>query len=716
MIFLTAAASVADLQGNMTCGGDAAVAVSTSDGGEFGTMFRLYLTRQAGVALESATIQRRKAIDSERVSAYAADVKKALQESLGPLPFGADGQRLDPSFRGGLKFDGFRIENYVIHSADGWEANPTVYLPDPEVYPPPWTPVVVAVGHTGKHFRRYQLAGQVVARCGYLAAVADPPGVSGEKEDGNDHFRDGGKLYLVGKHAQRFFVLDPLRVLDYLETRGDVTLARGAGMTGLSGGGYTALHCSILDDRIRVSGPSCFNVPYYEHPVRTAYGVGAEYMFPGQFRKALDTPDLLLGIYPKPLLMMAGERDSLFTPGVMQPMAAETLEAYDVMGQAEKAELLMDPGGHDYTLGMAFAFVRWTDRWLGAYPVGRPLPAIAEEDIMELSPAELASRPRQDINMESVAREEALMLRETRPPTADLDEVAAFLFPAGVPDWSPSPHGAKSGKPFPLVNTKVEEVLLKTDDGISVPGTFVSPAVSDEPVAALLFVDEEGRWERLRKNGALARIANPFQGEGDLKMAVFSIDVRGWGDTSMAFAPNDILSWCTPERWAASIGIGLGDPVLVMRLRDCLAALAYLRSRPEVAPERIIVGGSGEGSLLAAHLCALDRDLRGLMINDFPASFELLATTSERSAWSETTMLPNVLQFYDLPELIAALDIPVLLLNPLDSVRAPLSRRDIKRIYAGAIEQPRVEIDQLTGKDIARRQVSWVRQQVSEFP
>lgn len=715
LFLFTAAGLMADPPVNQIDGSDAAAYVSNSGDSEFGTMFRHYLMNQSGTFIEQSARERRNAVDASDVPAYAAKVRQALLRSLGPLPFGANGERLDPSFRGGRESDGFSIENYVIHSIDGWEANPTIYLPDPKVHPPPWTPIVVAVGHTGKHFRRYQLAGQVFARCGYLAAIADPPGVSGEKEDGNDHFRDGIKHYLAGSEAQRFFVLDPLRVLDYLETRGDVTLSNGAGMTGLSGGGYTALHCSILDDRIRVSGPACFNLPYFEHPIKTSYGVGAEYILRGQFREPLDTADLLLAIFPKPLLMMAGEQDTLFTVDRMRPMAEEVLEAYAAMGRAEYAEFLLDRGGHDYTLVMAKAFVDWMDRWLDAYPKGRSLPEISDEDILELPQAELAADPRQDINLQSVARDRALALKESRAGEVDLDSIAEFLFPGGPPDWSARPPPTVSGEPFQLVNTYVEEVLLEVDDGIRIPGTLVSPVDSEEPVATLLYIDEEGRWECLRQNGALARIANPFQGENDLKTAVFSIDARGWGDTHMAYAPNEILSWCTPERWAAFTAIGLDDPVLIMRLRDCLAALAYLKSRADIATDRIMVGGSGEGALLAAHLCVLDKNLRGLMMNDFPASFELLATTSERSLWSETTILPNVLQSYDLPELIAALDIPVLLLNPLDAVRAPLSRRDISRIYAGAIEQPRVEIDQLTGKDIARRQVSWVRQLVSEF-
>ncbi len=688
--------------------GQDVVTTSTSGGNDFGSMFRHYLIRQSGSLLDRNARERQNAVEAKDAPAYAARVRRALRESLGPLPFGANGQRLDPSFRGGRELDGISIENYVIHSADGWEANPTIYLPDPKVHPPPWTPIIMAVGHSGKHFRRYQLAGQVFARCGYIAAIADPPGASGEKEEGNDHFRDGIKFYLTGSEAQRFFVLDPLRVLDYLETRSDVTLSRGAGMTGLSGGGYTTLHCSIIDDRIRVSGPACFNVPYYEHPILTAYGVGAEYILRGQFREPLDTTDLLLGIYPKPLLMMAGEQDTLFKLEMMRPMAKEILQAYATMERAEKAEFFVDQGGHDYTLVMAQAFVRWMDRWLDAFPTERSLPAMEEDAIIELPPADLAAWPRQDIHLQSIARKEALALKKSRMGTVDLNRIAAFLFPGGIPDWSAHPNYAETEKPVQLVNTYVEEVLLKVDDGIRIPGTLIRPVVSNEPVAALLFIDDEGRWERLRKNGVLAKIANPFQGENDRNTAVFSIDARGWGDTRMAFAPNEILSWCTPERWAAFTAIGLDDPVLIMRLRDCLAALSYLKSRPQIASDRIIVGGSGEGAILAAHLCALDNSLKGLMMNDFPTSFEMLATTSERSLWSETTILPKVLQHYDLPELISALDIPVLLLNPLDAVRAPLSKRDINRVYEKVIERSDIEIDQLTGKDIARRQVSWI--------
>ena len=111
----------------------------------------------------------------------------------------------------------------LFDSFPGWQVNATVYVPSD--FDPPFSAVVIPVGHSGKQFESYQLPAQLFARCGYLAVLFDPPGQSSEKQPGNDHFVDGVRCYLVGQTSSRYFVADALRCIDYLETRGDVDLA-----------------------------------------------------------------------------------------------------------------------------------------------------------------------------------------------------------------------------------------------------------------------------------------------------------------------------------------------------------------------------------------------------------------------------------------------------------------------------------------------------------
>jgi hypothetical protein len=67
------------------------------------------------------------------------------------------------------------------------------------------------------------------------------------------------------------------------------------------------------------------------------------------------------------------------------------------------------------------------------------------------------------------------------------------------------------------------------------------------------------------------------------------------------------------------------------------------------------------------------------------AAFELLAT-SPAYTWPLDAFLPNVLEHYDLPELCAGLDRPVLIARPLDAEQKPLDETAARTVYAEALK------------------------------
>jgi hypothetical protein len=144
----------------------------------------------------------------------------------------------------------------------------------------------------------------------------------------------------------------------------------------------------------------------------------------------------------------------------------------------------------------------------------------------------------------------------------------------------------------------------------------------------------------------------------------------------------------------------LGDPVMAMRIRDGLAALAYLRARAEVDAGRLVVSGCGLGGLVALHVAAIDGGARGAVVWDSPASFIALLE-AERYAWPADAFLPNVLAHYDLPELAAAAPGRVSILRPLDGAGQPLSASQLdalNRTAGRALYEP----DSSAGTIVAR--------------
>jgi len=475
-------------------------------------------------------------------------------------------------------------------------------------------------------------------------------------------------------------VIDALRCIDYLATRKDVDMRGGVGMTGVSGGGITTMFATLLDERIRASGPTCCAVPNAYHPVLDCYAPCAETLAAGRFAAGLDDVDVLIAAAPTPLLLMAGAADEVFKIEWGHRIAADVKAAYGKIGQADRFRFFSDPGGHAYTVAMAVEFVRWMDRWIRSTP-DRTLPAIRRGDL-EMVPADLLKcRPRQEGNMFSTNAERARQLRTKRSGKSIRDAIVTV---AHVSDPAAPPQ-CRSGGPSLVWFHHLEELMLEPVEGIELPATLMIPAKKDWRGGAVLYFDDRGRWTDLARTGMLARMTG-FLDSGTNGPAILTVDLRGWGDTTPAYAPYEIAGWGDRQRWISYVSAALGDHVLAMRIRDGLSALAYLRSRTEIDPSKIVVGGRGMGGVVALHVAAIDEKVAGVFSAEGLADFESLATSSGY-AWSHEDFLPDVLLHYDLPELIAALKMPTLLLNPLDADRRVLDAKRAGKLYEAAAKR-----------------------------
>ena len=214
-------------------------------------MLRGHVVQRALNCMKAATQRRQQAVESpETLEAYREEVREAVRDFYGDMPAGPHAKPPSPEPVTEFEHEGFRLENVLFETYPGWEVNATVYVPTD--YKPPFPPVIVPVGHSGKQFENYQRPCQYFARAGYLATCFDPPGQRSEKRPGNDHFTDGVRDYLIGRTSSRYFISDAIRCIDYAATRDDVDMSCGVAMTGVSGGGKTTAFAAVLDPRIRL--------------------------------------------------------------------------------------------------------------------------------------------------------------------------------------------------------------------------------------------------------------------------------------------------------------------------------------------------------------------------------------------------------------------------------------------------------------------------------
>ena len=216
-------------------------------------------------------------------------------------------------------------------------------------------------------------------------------------------------------------------------------------------------------------------------------------------------------------------------------------------------------------------------------------------------------------------------------------------------------------------------MLLRPEPGIELPGTLLLPQAGTR--SAVLHFDDNGRNRALYRHGVLAR-AIRFLAREQPGLAALTVDLRGWGDSAPAVYPYEMAAWGGLDRYVAYATAALGDPVMSMRVRDALAALAYLRARPEIDPHEIVLSGCGLGGVVALFAAAIDGAVAGVVTWDALVSFRALLE-EETYAWPADAFIPNVLRHFDLPELVASLSCPVRSLNPLDGCRKRLSEQAI---------------------------------------
>jgi dienelactone hydrolase len=155
---------------------------------------------------------------------------------------------------------------------------------------------------------------------------------------------------------------DDIRTVDYLRTRPEVDPSRIA-CAGLSCGGWRAVFLAGLDPRIKaacvVGWMTSFRnlIPHYE-----VYTVPSA-MVPGLL-EYMDYPDVASLAMPTPLLVVHGQRDTLFPPDGVKAAIDNLRECYQAISKPERFETVLFDGPHKFPLQAQQKMMDWFDRWV----------------------------------------------------------------------------------------------------------------------------------------------------------------------------------------------------------------------------------------------------------------------------------------------------------------------------------------------------------------
>ncbi len=354
----------------------------------------------AKVAAAEALGQARRAaiLSKADAIAYVGTVQRLIRDCFGPFP---ERTPLKPRITGIVERDVYRIEKVIFESRPGLMVTANLYVPKGRKFPLP--AVVGSCGHSanGKAAETYQSFAQGLARFGYVVLIFDPIG-QGERLQYPDatmksvvgagvheHLLSGNQQFLVGEFFGMWRAWDGIRALDYLLSRDEVD-PKHVGITGNSGGGTMTMWLCGLDSRWTMAAPSC-SVTTFRRNFNNELPTDTEQCPPLVYRHGLDHGDFLAVMAPKPVVIIAAEKDYFDVRG-----AIETFERlrpiYRWLGAEENIRLFIGPNEHGYTQPNREAMYAFFNEQTGvSKDSSEPVLTLESDETLQCTPSGQAS-------------------------------------------------------------------------------------------------------------------------------------------------------------------------------------------------------------------------------------------------------------------------------------------------------------------------------------
>ncbi len=532
----------------------------------------------------------------------------------------------------------YTMECLVVETAPELYATCNLYLPGRGEKPYPV--ILYQCGHANK--RRYKQHGAWFASNGIAVLMMD------NIEMGEMEFTHHGLYshawwhwYSRGFSPLAVELLNAKRVVDYLVSRPDLDSGR-IGATGISGGGMTTFFLTAIDERIAAAAPVSGELStkgWIEQQLSRAH---CDCQFPVN-SYGLYYSQIGAIAAPRPFLMCNSDADRGFPMDAFGELYDKMGEIYSLYGVAAALDTAIAPGGHadsepirlpvyefflkqflgiDTTITTEGVIDTLTSDkltcWLDGFPLREKLTRIDEALIpaWEFSPGKLNSNVKE-------RKEELIKLLKREP---------FHYFPG-----QDSPLDPILDKETELLGRRVCGVSFSSFDGLRVRGTFSLPkdARPGAKIPAVLLLDHrrgipvwgnEQPLEAKRWGARAVLVASTL----DRGSRVLEGNLRSYKD-------DDPLHHMKRQAMVA------GTSLDAMAVYEVLRCIEFLRSRPEVDPERITVLGKGEVGINGLYASLLDGEVERVILES--------PTASHR----ESPIYLNVLRYTDIPEVIGLL-------------------------------------------------------------
>ncbi len=593
--------------------------------------------------------------------AYVRTVQEKIRESFGPFP---EKTPLNPRITGTVERDAYKIEKVIFESRPDFLVTANLYVPKGREFPLPG--VVGTCGHStnGKCAQAYQSFAQGLARMGYVVLIYDPLG-QGERlqyPDENlksrvgvgvrEHLYAGNQQFLVGEFIGAWRAWDGIRALDYLLGREEVD-PKHVGVTGNSGGGTMTTWLCGVEQRWSMAAPACF-VTTFRRNMENELPADTEQCPPKALALGLDHDDFLAALAPKPVIILAKEKDYFDVRGA-EEVYARLRRLYRLLDAEDNIALFVGPTYHGYSQENREAMYRWFNRATRVSDAeSEPELVIEEDKTLWCTPngqvAELKSRP---VFSYTKAKSEAL--RKKRQP---LDGEAlgkairqALRLPArsGAPDYRIL--RPISGRKYPKPHFVTYAVTTEPGVHALVYRLCQERHYSRPPQGcdrALLYVSHHSADAELREEPLVRQLLDE-----EPESAFFACDVRGIGESRPNTCGRDMfLHPYGNDYFYAIHAIMLDYPYVGQKTHDVLCVLDWLAG---CGHKEVHLAAKGWGAIPAALAAVLSDHVVQVTLKRALSSYAEVAE-SEDYTWPLSALLPGVLEKFDLPDCYRALE------------------------------------------------------------
>ena len=616
---------------------------------------RVRRSEETGLALQARLKTRS---DAE---AYVADVRKRIQRCFGPFP---EKTPLNARVTGVVDRDVYTIEKVIFESRPQFYVTANLYLPKGSNKPLPG--VVGSCGHSdnGKAAETYQSFAQGLARMGSVVLVFDPIGQGerlqyGHQEAGTrprpgvgEHLYAGNQQFLVGEFFGSWRAWDGIRALDYLLSRPEVD-SRQIGITGNSGGGTMTTWLCGLDQRWSMAAPGCF-VTTFRRNLENELPADTEQCPREALALNLDHADFLAALAPKPVIILAKERDFFDARGAEEAYR-RLKRLYGLLGAEGNVRLFIGPTAHGFTRENREAMYQWFNRVTGVSDLKTEPKLTVEKDetlwcTKNGQVGELGSR-----TVFSFTREKSLGLTQLRHKLSSAELKQAVAMALKIPERDGIPEfrilRPVSGRKYPRPHATTYAV--ETERGVfalvyrlSDEAHLSRPPRTD--TRAVLYVAHHSSDIELREEPLITQLI-----EAEPQSTFYACDPRGIGESRPdTCGANQFLAPYGSDYFYAIHSLMLDAPYAGQKTFDVLRVIDWLKG---CGHREIHVAAKGWGTIPATFAAVLSGSaIVQVTLKNALSAYRDIAE-SESYNWPLSSFLPGVLERFDLPDCYAEL-------------------------------------------------------------